>query len=177
MNTRQSVMPNLTRLKSARPGVRLLRAVTLIQGLLVQRGVGAQGVLENPQPASAHCGIGVISGFVCEATQVDMELNGTVALEAAYGTSRADTQTAFGDTDNGFGLLFNWNLLGSASVIPDGSPVYVPNFGSDTVSVINTVAATVLIGNGPRAFGKFISPAPLGGSSPLSILFSASRSH
>ena len=33
-------------------------------------------------------------------------------LVAAYGTSRADTASVCGDTDNGFGLLFNWNLVG-----------------------------------------------------------------
>ena len=33
-------------------------------------------------------------------------------LEAAYGTSRADTTERCGDRDNGFGLLFNWNMLG-----------------------------------------------------------------
>ena len=32
---------------------------------------------------------------------------------AAYGTERLDTQAACGDTNNGFGLLFNWNLLGA----------------------------------------------------------------
>ena len=31
---------------------------------------------------------------------------------AAYGTERLDTGDACGDTNNGFGLLFNWNLLG-----------------------------------------------------------------
>ena len=31
---------------------------------------------------------------------------------AAYGTERLDTQAVCGDTDNGFGLLFNWNRLG-----------------------------------------------------------------
>ena len=31
--------------------------------------------------------------------------------EAAYGTERLDTASVCGDTDNGFGLLFNWNLL------------------------------------------------------------------
>ena len=31
---------------------------------------------------------------------------------AAYGTERLDTLEVCGDTDNGFGLLFNWNLLG-----------------------------------------------------------------
>ena len=38
-------------------------------------------------------------------------LNG-VPQPAAYGTERLDTESACGDTDNGFGLLFNWNLLG-----------------------------------------------------------------
>ena len=33
-------------------------------------------------------------------------------LMAAYGTNRADTAAVCNDTDNGFGLLFNWNLLG-----------------------------------------------------------------
>ena len=32
--------------------------------------------------------------------------------EAAYGTARLDTEAVCSDTDNGFGLLFNWNLLG-----------------------------------------------------------------
>ena len=36
----------------------------------------------------------------------------TVRQEAAYGTERLDTADTCGDTDNGFGLLFNWNLLG-----------------------------------------------------------------
>ena len=34
---------------------------------------------------------------------------------AAYGTERLDTAGVCGDTDNGFGLLFNWNLLGEGA--------------------------------------------------------------
>ena len=30
---------------------------------------------------------------------------------AAYGTERADTAAQCGDTNNGFGLLWNWNKL------------------------------------------------------------------
>ena len=33
-------------------------------------------------------------------------------MPAAYGTPRGDTQGACGDSDNGFALLWNWNLLG-----------------------------------------------------------------
>ena len=69
------------------------------------------GYLENPGPDSYQSGLGVISGWVCDADTVEIALNG-VMQEAAYGTERADTQGACGDTDNGFGVLFNWNLLG-----------------------------------------------------------------
>ena len=39
-----------------------------------------------------------------------LEIDG-LPLVAGYGPSRADTAAVCGDTDNGFGLLFNWNLL------------------------------------------------------------------
>ena len=69
------------------------------------------GYLENPGPNSFQSGIGVLSGWACEGTEVVIELNGE-PQPAAYGTERLDTEEACGDTANGFGLLFNWNLLG-----------------------------------------------------------------
>ena len=68
------------------------------------------GYLENPGAASFQSGIGVISGWVCDAEEVEIVLNGE-PQEAAYGTARLDTEAVCGDSDNGFGLLFNWNLL------------------------------------------------------------------
>ena len=73
--------------------------------------------LENPQPDSSQSGIGAISGWVCEAEQIEIEfengVTGQVAsTTAGYGTSRSDTMEACGDENNGFSLLFNWNLLG-----------------------------------------------------------------
>ena len=69
------------------------------------------GYLENPGPNSFQSGIGVISGWVCEGDEVMIALNGA-PQPAAYGTERLDTREVCGDVDNGFGLLFNWNLLG-----------------------------------------------------------------
>ena len=69
-----------------------------------------QGYLENPGADSFQSGVGILSGWVCEAETVEIELNG-MPQEAAYGTERLDTAGVCGDTDNGFGLLFNWNLL------------------------------------------------------------------
>ncbi len=75
--------------------------------------------VENLPPTSFQSGLGVISGWVCEEEGVTIEIeqaNGEVVeLEAAYGTERADTAAICGDTDNGFGLLFNWNLLGDGA--------------------------------------------------------------
>ena len=77
------------------------------------------GYLENPGHNSFQSGIGLISGWVCEAESVEVELGHLGRQEAAYGTERADTEETAegeelcGDTDNGFGLLFNWNLLGA----------------------------------------------------------------
>ena len=87
-------------------------------------GIAGIGSLENPGPSSFQSGIGLISGWVCEAEAVEIEMEtagGAVhRFEAAYGTERADTAVQrkdgtplCGDTDNGFGLLFNWNLLGA----------------------------------------------------------------
>ena len=74
------------------------------------------GYLENPGPVSSQSGVGVLSGWTCTAAEVEIEIEtkrGEVMWQgAAYGTERTDTLAACGDTDNGFGLLFNWNLLG-----------------------------------------------------------------
>ena len=70
------------------------------------------GYLDNPGPDSFQSGIGVISGWVCTGETVEVALGDLGRQGAAYGTERLDTESECGDTDNGFGLLFNWNLLG-----------------------------------------------------------------
>ena len=71
-----------------------------------------RGYLENPGADSFQSSVGVLSGWVCEADTVEIEIDTLPAQVAAYGTERFDTARVCGDTDNGFGLLFNWNLLG-----------------------------------------------------------------
>ena len=72
---------------------------------------GPLGILENPGPGSFQSGIGVLSGWVCDADRVEIVLDSLPSQVAAYGTERLDTAGVCGDTDNGFGLLFNWNRL------------------------------------------------------------------
>ena len=102
--------------------------------------VWAQATLENPQPDSFQSGIGVISGWACEATQIEIAFDGGAPTTAAYGTSRGDTQSVCGDTDNGFGLTYNWNLLGDGEhtvrALADGV-----EFATVTVTVTTLGAA------------------------------------
>ena len=73
------------------------------------------GLLENPQNGSFQSGISVISGWVCDAEHVAIEIDEITMFTAAYGTSREDTRSVCEDADNGFGLLINWNLLGDGT--------------------------------------------------------------
>lgn len=84
------------------------------------------GTLEVPQPGSDQSGVGVVTGWVCDAEKVTVVIDG-VERQAAYGTRRSDTQQACGDTNNGFGYLVNWNLLGDGphqvEVLADDVPI------------------------------------------------------
>lgn len=71
-----------------------------------------QGRLENPTPNSQQSGIGIISGWFCNATTVEAVVDNRVTLQTSYGTPRGDTQGVCGDINNGFGLLVNWNEAG-----------------------------------------------------------------
>ena len=74
-------------------------------------GIAGVGYLELPAQNSFQSGIGIISGWVCTATNVVIEINGT-SYSPTYGGERTDTQDSCDDTDNGFAMAFNWSLLG-----------------------------------------------------------------
>jgi 5'-nucleotidase len=88
-----------------------LRIEAGLSGFTGRDDSGPMGVFESPMPNSFQSGLGVISGWVCAADEVLITLNGE-PQPAAYGTERLDTESVCGDTDNGFGVLFNWNRLG-----------------------------------------------------------------
>ncbi len=115
------------------------------------------GALENPGPASFQSGIGLLSGWVCDAAVVELEINGGPRLAAAYGTDRADTVPRCGDRNNGFGLLFNWNLLGDGRhrvrALVDGV-----EFGRATFTVTTLGEELVTAAVGETVLADF--PAP-----------------
>ena len=70
------------------------------------------GALENPSAGSFQSGVGLVSGWVCGAEQVEIEIDGTETFKAAYGANREDTAERCDDSNTGFGLRLNWNELG-----------------------------------------------------------------
>ena len=79
-------------------------------------GSGNRGVLENPQPGAFKSGIGVISGWKCEAAgPLTVRFNGGNPIPLAYGNERSDTQSVCGDTNNGFVSIWNWSNLGDGT--------------------------------------------------------------
>lgn len=97
----------------------------------------AQGALENPQPAGFESGIGLVSGWHCNAGQIQVQFDNRAPIPAAYGTSRGDTAGVCGDTNNGWGLLWNYNLLGPGAhtvrVFADGVQFASANFQVNTL--------------------------------------------
>lgn len=92
-----------------------------IQNFVLAKGNGGgegnpgnpnQRLLEDPAPGSRQGGIGLIRGWVCQAAQIEVQIDDGPRLHAAYGTTRGDTQGLCGDENNGFGLTVNWNLVG-----------------------------------------------------------------
>ena len=71
------------------------------------------GSFEVPGNTSFQSGISVMSGWACEAESVTIEIDGGAQVVAtAYGTERADTEEICGHSATGFGVLWNYNLLG-----------------------------------------------------------------
>ena len=91
----------------------VLRLSAAIIGLVWWSSVAfAAAALENPAPGAIKSGVGVVSGWVCDAEKLEVSFDGGARLFVPYGSSRPDTAGVCGDTDNGFGLLWNYNELG-----------------------------------------------------------------
>ncbi len=93
----------------------------------------------------------MISGIVCDAQTVTIHIDDLAPLEAAYGTSRNDSLDACGDTDNGFGLLLNWNLVGA------GVHEIVARADGVEFARVTVVVTTLGLGEFPRGLEKEVT--------------------
>ena len=77
--------------------------------------ISSSGRLEVPAFAEYMSGVGLFSGWNCDGQNISIQFEDGTSLPVAYGTDRADTASVCGDSNNGFGLLFNFNLMGSGT--------------------------------------------------------------
>jgi len=91
--------------------IRSARAALSLSSAFLVVSASAQGVLEIPAANSTYSGIGVISGWHCSATRIEVSIDGGPPRLAGSHTERLDTLGVCGRADTGFSLLFNWNTL------------------------------------------------------------------
>ena len=77
----------------------------------------AQSALDIPGNGNTLSGIGVISGWKCQAAgDITISLDAGDPIPAAYGFPRGDTASECGDDGhNGFFSFFNWAILGDGT--------------------------------------------------------------
>jgi hypothetical protein len=73
----------------------------------------AAGNLENPAPGATVSGLGLVSGWHCSASRIELAFDAQPPVRAGSGTDRLDTLQACGRRDTGFGFLVNWAVLGA----------------------------------------------------------------
>lgn len=136
-----------------------MRLITTLLLLISVNAFGQpSGALENPSNGSYTSGLYMFSGWVCEAENVEIVIDGTSGIKAAYGTSRGDTAGICGDSDNGFGLLFNMSLLGTgehtAVAFADGQEIGRSTFNVKRMTsgeFLRDVEARTVVKNFPSA--------------------------
>jgi hypothetical protein len=112
--------------------------------------------LESPRQGSFESGIGLIRGWVCEASAVEVVIDqGTASerrLATAYPSRRQDTEGVCGDSDNGFGLTVPWYAFGNGvhnlRALADGLEFANVNFA---VTALGSDFLTGLSGDFPLA--------------------------
>ena len=110
-----------------------MRSFLLVVFLSLPASGFAQVTLENPTPGQTLTGLGLLSGWACEAQDIAVQFNGQgEPVPILYGSSRADTEPVCGHDATGFALLVNWNELGAGehtlSLLIDGQEALIRDF-------------------------------------------------
>lgn len=113
--------------------------VSLLVNPVNEGGSKVVGSHESPSQGSNESGVGLIRGWVCNASLIEVEIDAKERLRAAYGTLREDTVARCGSAYTGYGLTYNWNLLGDGlhtlRVLADGVELDRVNFRVATFGV------------------------------------------
>ena len=90
---------------------RLLASVNALLCAAFTFAVHGQGYIETPSAKSTQSGIGLVSGWHCSASRIEISIDDGPRMLAGSRTSREDTRGVCGRADTGFSLLWNWSIL------------------------------------------------------------------
>lgn len=95
----------------------------------------AQANLENPANGATESGIGIISGWHCTASTIEVVIDGVSRGNTYTGSRRADTVGICGRLENGFSMLINFNNLnpGAHNIKVYGDGVLFADYNFNTV--------------------------------------------
>lgn len=120
-----------------------------------------QGSLENPAKGATDSGIGIVSGWHCTASEIEIRIDGQSFGLAGSGTGRPDTESVCGRTDTGFSLLFNYGELEegehTVAMYADGELFTQHNFNSVRAGGANFVrglSKSVKVAGFPNSAGE-----------------------
>lgn len=116
------------------------------------------GVLGTPVDGETVSGVGVISGYHCTSTNIEVFVDGVSLGTAGAGTTLLGTQDVCGRTDTGYSLLYAFNNLTNGqhviSVTADGvlfDSHTVTTFQSGGQPWLSDVSRTVTVPDFPQA--------------------------
>ena len=123
-------------------GLFLMIVVLLLIVSLLTGGLPAEAAtLENPGEGQVYSGIGVISGWKCEADgPLTIRFNGGPPVPLVYGSERPDTRSVCGDANNGFVAIWNWGKLHA-----DTQTARAPSGSSSSFSTVHADTHTARV--------------------------------
>ncbi len=148
-------------------------------------GSASRGRLGIPGSSSTQSGIGVVSGWKCQATgRLTVRFDGGRAVPLVYGSERGDTRGVCGDANNGFVAIMNWSSLDDGThtavvydngvefdratfrVVTTGVDFLRGVTGSGTATLSNGQRATLQWSQETQSFVATAYTAPGGGTAP-----------
>ena len=130
---------------------------------VVAPALASAAVLENPSGGNFYSGVGVVSGWKCDADGALTVRFYDVAMTPvwdpiplAYRNERPDTAGVCGDTNNGFVAIWNWANLGDGTytAVVDDNGV---EFGRSTFTVTTLGEAFITGARGECTIDDFPS--------------------
>lgn len=125
---------------------------TIILSLVLFSSQAAFAGLESPADNVTKSGIGLIRGWVCDANEVTVSIDGGDQISVVYGNLRGDTLGICGDANNGFELLVNWNDFGEGqhtiTAYVDGQAINTHSFNIITLGLTDEDGKNILYARG-----------------------------